>query len=76
MLFDYVILYYNVYVPHNVYGVILIWVVVKIMVRFWVPNIVRHLIFRVPKQGTLILTTTHIEGGTDSHYSDSPNPKP
>ena len=26
-----------------------IWVVVKIMVPFWVPNIVRHLIFRVPK---------------------------
>ena len=26
------------------------WVVVKIMVPFWVPNIVRHLIFRVPKK--------------------------
>ena len=25
-----------------------IWVVVKIMVRFWVPIIIRHLIFRVP----------------------------
>ena len=28
-----------------------IWVVVKIMVPFWVPSIVRHLIFRVPKKG-------------------------
>ena len=28
-----------------------IWVVVKIMVPFWVPIIVRHLIFRVPKKG-------------------------
>ena len=27
------------------------WVVVKIMVTFWVPNIIRHLIFRVPKKG-------------------------
>ena len=27
------------------------WVVVKIMVSFWVPNIIRHLIFRVPKKG-------------------------
>ena len=25
--------------------------VVKIMVPFWVPNIVQHLIFRVPKKG-------------------------
>ena len=28
-----------------------IWVVVKIMVPLWVLNIVRHLIFRVPKKG-------------------------
>ena len=28
-----------------------IWVVVKIMVPFWVPNIIRHLIFRVPEKG-------------------------
>ena len=28
-----------------------IWVVVKIMVPFWVPIIIRHLIFRVPKRG-------------------------
>ena len=28
-----------------------IWVVVKIMVPFWVPAIIRHLIFRVPKKG-------------------------
>ena len=26
------------------------WVVVKIMVPFWVPILVRHLIFRVPKK--------------------------
>ena len=28
-----------------------IWVVVKIMVPFWVPIIIRHLLFRVPKKG-------------------------
>ena len=43
-----------------IYIYIYVWVVVKIMVPFWVPIIVRHLIFRVPKKGTLILTTTHI----------------
>ena len=37
-----------------------IWVVAKIMVPFWVPNIIRHLLFRVPKRGTIILRTTHI----------------
>ena len=37
-----------------------IWVVVKIMAPFWIPIIIRHLIFRVPKKGTIILTTTHI----------------
>ena len=26
------------------------WVVVNIRVPFWVPNIVRHLLFRVPKR--------------------------
>ena len=36
------------------------WVVVKIMVPFWVPIIIGHLIFRVPKKGPLILTTTHV----------------
>ena len=29
------------------------------MVKFWIPIIIRHLIFRVPKKGTIILTTTH-----------------
>ena len=29
----------------------LIWVVVKIMVPFWIPSIIRPLIFRVPKKG-------------------------
>ena len=28
-----------------------IWVVVKIMVPFWVPIIIRHLLFRVPRKG-------------------------
>ena len=28
-----------------------IWVDVKIMVPFWIPIIVRHLIFRVPEKG-------------------------
>ena len=28
-----------------------IWVVVKIMVPLWIPIIIRHLIFRVPKKG-------------------------
>ena len=27
-----------------------VWVVVKIRVPFWIPNIIRHLIFRVPKR--------------------------
>ena len=26
------------------------WVVVKIMIPFWIPIIIRHLIFRVPPQ--------------------------
>ena len=37
-----------------------IWVVVKIMVPFWVLSIIWHLIFRGPKKGTIILTTTHM----------------
>ena len=28
------------------------WVVIKIMVPFWIPIIIRHLIFRVPKKGS------------------------
>ena len=32
-------------------AVIYRWAVVKITVPLWVPNIVRHLIFRVPKKG-------------------------
>ena len=35
-------------VKHELKG---IWVVVKIMVPFWVPIIIRPLIFRVPKKG-------------------------
>ena len=30
------------------------------MVPFWVPIIIRHLLFRVPKKRTPILTTTHM----------------
>ena len=41
-----------------------IWVVVKLMVPFWSPSIVRHLIFRSTQNGTIILTTTHIHIGT------------
>ena len=32
----------------------------RVAVPFWVPIIIRHLLFRVPKKGTIILTTTHI----------------
>ena len=35
----------------RVYRLLDIWVVVKIKVPFWVPIIVRHLLFRVPKKG-------------------------
>ena len=35
--------------------------VVKFMVPFWIPVIVRHPIFRVPKKGTIILTTSHMD---------------
>ena len=28
-----------------------IWVVVKVMVPFWVPILIQHLLFRVPKSG-------------------------
>ena len=38
----------------------LIWVVVKIIVPFWIPIIMRHLTSRVPPKGIIILTTTHI----------------
>ena len=36
------------------------WVAVKIMVPFWVLIIIRHLIFRVPQKGAIILTTTQM----------------
>ena len=41
-------------------GMKLTCVVVKIMVPFWVLIIIRHLILRIPQQGVIILTTTHI----------------
>ena len=34
-----------------IYIYIYIWAVVKIMVPFWIPIIIRNLIFRVPKKG-------------------------
>ena len=43
-----------------------IWVVVEIVVPFWIPIIIRHLIFRVPKKGTIILTITHMNTGSCS----------
>ena len=30
---------------------LIIWVVVKIMVPFWIPSIIRHLVYRGPKKG-------------------------
>ena len=39
---------------------VITWVVVKTMVPFWVLSIIRHLIFRGPKKGTIFLTTSHI----------------
>ena len=35
--------------------------VVKIMVPFWVPSIVRHQVFFRTEKGTIILTTTHMD---------------
>ena len=37
-----------------------IWAVVKMMVHFWIPIILRHLILRVPQKGPISLTTTHL----------------
>ena len=31
------------------------------MVPFWIPIIIRHLIFRVPKKGTIILTWVWVQ---------------
>ena len=46
----------------EVVGVFFTWVIVTIMVPFRVLTVIRHLVFRVPKKGTIILTTTHIGG--------------
>ena len=43
---------------------VFIRVVVKIMVPSWVLNIIRHLIFRVPQKGTIILTTTQYDSNS------------
>ena len=45
------------------FGSRFIGVVVKIMVSFWVLNILRKLIFRVPQKGTRSLTTAHRVSG-------------
>ena len=49
---------------------------VKIKVPFWVPIIIGHLLFRVPKKGTLILTTTQVglnnlKGSLKGYYKGS-----
>ena len=46
------------------------------MVPFWVPNIIRHLLFRVPKKGTLILTTTHINNSGFAAQTPEPETLP
>ena len=46
-----------------------VWVVVKIMVPFLVPMIIRHLIFRVPQKGTLILITPICRGSRQLYKS-------
>ena len=47
----------------------------KLWSLFWVPNITRHLIFRVPKKGGIILTTTHMfwSSGRRSDYIRVPS---
>ena len=37
-----------------------IWVVVKIMVPFWVPEILGAVLYSGSKKGTIIFTTTHM----------------
>ena len=37
------------------------WVVVKTMVPFWVPSIIRHLLFRVPKRDLNFDNHPHVE---------------
>ena len=39
---------------------VLMWVVVKIMVPFWVPLNIRCRIIIGTQKGTIILTTTHV----------------
>ena len=51
--------------------------IVKIRVPFWVPIMIRHLLFRVPQKGTIILTTTHVVKSRKwgSWISRAPSPK-
>ena len=43
------------------------WVVVKIMVPFWIPIILQHLIFGGPKKWITFLTTTHVDSFGEFH---------
>ena len=53
-------------IEHNAYHVVSCvrsickWLGVNIMAPFWFLNVIRHLLFRGPKKGTIILTTTQI----------------
>ena len=63
-------------IPETMVCRILIWVVVKIMVPFWVLGIIRHLIFRGPKRGPLLWTTTHIYVAPGLPFRNSAQPNP
>ena len=38
----------------------IMWIVVKVMGPFWLQVVLRHLIFRATKLGTLLLGTAHV----------------
>ena len=44
-------MHYSISLKLTLSAKVIIWVVVKIVVLFWVLIIIRHLIFRVPKKG-------------------------
>ena len=46
------------------------------MVPFWVPVIIRHLLFRGTQKGTIILTTTHMAEQKDSPPGDPKQTSP
>ena len=49
-----------------------LYMVVKTMVPSWVPIIIRHLLFRLPQKGTVILTTTPMGVQRVSSNSEGP----